>query len=186
SADVMGGIVSRNTTRSTGAAAATAKGNGNIISGDIQLALPLSFRGAQIVPAFGLQIASVTTGRLDETSATQAFALNVAAASGTTIALYLRMSVQKNFITASNLVITPDLTLGVSAMLNNPGAKTRLTTQDGTNFITTPQHLAPIAGQLSAGISIAKGNWSITARYTGTAGGNWSGQSLQAGVLVRF
>jgi hypothetical protein len=186
SADVMGDIVSRNTTRSTGAEAATAKGNGNSISGDIQLAMPLSFGGAEIVPAFGLQVASVTTGRLDETSATQAFALNVAAASGTTIAPYLRMSVQKSFVTASNLVITPELTLGVSALLNNPGAKTRLTTQDGTNFITTPQHLAPLAGQLSAGITIAKGNWSITARYTGSAGGNWSGQSLQAGVLVRF
>ena len=186
SADVMDGIVSRNTTRTTGAQAATAKGSGNILSGDTQLALPLSIGGAQIVPAFGLQIASVSAGRLDEASATQAFALTAVAASGTTIAPFLRLTVQKSFVTASSLVITPDVSLGVAAMLNNPGVNTQLTAQDGTVFISHAEHLAPVSGQFSAGVSISRGNWSITARYSAIAGGNWSGQSLQAGVQVRF
>lgn len=186
SADVMGGIVSSNTTRNTGAGAAVAKGDGHSISGDVQIALPLSYAGAQFIPAFGLQVASVTTGALSETAATQAFAVNAAAASGTTVAPFLRMSVEKSFVTASNLVITPSLSLGAAAMLNNPGAVTHLTTQDGTGFTAHAQHLAPFSGQLGAGISISRGNWSITASYEGAAGGNWSGQSLQAGVLVRF
>jgi hypothetical protein len=152
----------------------------------VQLVLPLSWAGADVIPAFGLQIASVSAGALDETSATQAFALHVAAASGTTIAPYLRMTVQKNFITASNLVITPDVSLGMSAMLNNLGADTQLTAQDGTAFITHPEHLVPIFGQLGAGVSVSRGNWNITARYSGEAAGNWSGQSLQAGVQARF
>ena len=186
SADIMDGIISRNTTRSTGADAATAKGSANVISGDAQIALPLVWEGADIVPAFGLRIASVTAGRLDETSATQAYALNVAGASGTTIAPYLRMSVQKSFVTASNLVITPDVSLGVTTMLNNPGATTRFTAQDGTAFLSHPEHMAPVSGQFSAGVSVSRGAWSLTARYTGEAGANWSGQSLQAGVQVRF
>ncbi len=187
SADIMDGIVSRNTTRYTGAAAATAKGHGNVFSGDVQIALPLTLGGGtEITPALGAQIVSVTAGRLSETSATQAFAVNVASASGTTAAPYLSLTVQKQFITASNLTITPDVTAGVTTMLNNPGANTELTAQDGTAFITHPEHMAPISGQISTGITITKRNWSITARYTGEAGGNWSGQSLQAGVQVRF
>jgi hypothetical protein len=186
SADVMDGIFSRNTTRETGAASATAKGSANVLSAGLQLAVPLSFGGADIVPAAGLQIASVSAGRLDEVSATQAFAVNVASARGTTIAPYLRLTVQKAFITASNWVITPDVSLGVAATLNNPGANTRVFAQDGTAFITHPEHMAPISGQFSTGVSVSRGNWSITARYTGEAGGNWSGQSLQAGVQVRF
>ena len=186
SADIMDGIISRNTTRTTGADAATAKGNANVISGDVQLAMPLVWEGASIVPAFGLRIASVTAGRLDETSATQAYALDVAGASGTTIAPYLRMTVQKTYLTTSNLAITPDVSLGVTTMLNNPGATTRLTAQDGTAFFSHPEHMAPVSGQFSAGVSVSRGAWSLTARYTGEAGGNWSGQSLQAGVQVRF
>lgn len=186
SGDVMAGIVSRNTTRYTGAAGAVAKGDGHALSGDIQLAMPLSFGGADITPAFGLQIASVTAGPLDETSATQAFALNVSSASGTTIAPYLRLDVQKRFITVSNLVIVPDISLGMAAMANNPGADTQFTTQDNTVFSTHPEHLAPISGQFSAGVSIGRGAWSFAARYSGEVGGNWSGQSLLAGVQARF
>lgn len=186
SADVMGGIVSSNTTRYTGADAATAKGSGHTMSGDVQLAMPLFYDGAVITPAFGVNLASVSAGALNETSATQAFALNVASASGTTLAPYLRLDVQKRFVTASNLVIIPDVSLGAAAMLNNPGANTQLTTQDGTVFMTHPEHMAPISGQFSAGGSIGRGAWSITARYSTSAGGNWSGQSLQAGVQVRF
>ncbi len=186
SADVMDGVISRNTTRTTGADAATAKGSANVLSGDAQLALPLVWGGADIVPAFGLRIASVTAGRLDEASATQAYALNVAGASGTTIAPYLRLAVQKSFITTSNLVITPTATLGVTTMLNNPGADTMFTAQDGTAFLSHPEHMAPISGQFSTGVTLSRGAWSFTATYSGEAGGNWSGQSLQAGVQARF
>ncbi len=186
SADILGGIVSRHTTRGTGAAAATAQGGGHTISGDMRVALPLSYAGAQFTPAFGLQVASVTAGALDEASATQAFAVKVAEASGTTVAPYLRLRVTRNFVTASNLVIAPDVSLGVGAMLNNPGAATHVIAQDGTGFTVAPTHLAPIAGQFGAGIGIGRGNWRVLARYSVTAGGNWSGQNLQAGVLVRF
>lgn len=186
SADVMDGIVSRNTTRTTGAGAATARGGANVISGDAHLALPLVWEGAGVIPAFGLRIASVTAGRLDEASATQAYALNVSAASGTTLAPYLRMAVQKSFVTTGGLVITPGAGLGVTVMLNNPGANTRLTAQDGTAFLSRPEHMAPVSGQFSAGMSVGRGAWSLSVRYTGEAGGNWSGQSLQAGVQARF
>lgn len=186
SADVMGGIVSRSTTRYTGADAATAKGGGHTVSGDVQLARPLSLDGAALVPAFGVQIVSVAAGTLDETSGSPGFALSVAAASGTTVAPYLRLTVQKNYVTAGNLVITPDVSLGMAVMLNNPGAVTPLTAQDGTLFTTHPEHLAPFSGQFGAGVSIGRGAWRLTARYNATAGGNWSGQSLQAGVQVRF
>jgi hypothetical protein len=186
SADVMGGIVSADTTRYTAAAAATAKTSGHTLSGDIQLALPLSLHGVSIVPALGLQVASVTSGALHENSPAPGFAVNAASASGTTMAPYLRLDVQKRFVTDGHLVITPDLSLGMIAMLNNPGAAIILTTQDGTAFATHPGHLAPISGQFGAGVTISRGAWSFTARYSIAAAGNWSGQSLQAGVQVRF
>ena len=187
SADIMGGIAARNTTRGTGAAAsATAQGSGHTIAGDVRIALPLTYAGAQFTPAFGLQVASITAGKLDESAATQAFAVKVAGASFTTAAPYLRLRVSRNFITATNLVITPGISLGMSAMLSNPGAAAYITARDGTGFMAKPAHLSPLAGQFGAGIGIGRGNWRVMARYSVVAGGNWSGQILQAGVLVRF
>ncbi|WP_297492018.1 hypothetical protein [Acidocella sp.] len=183
---VMDSIATRDTTRITGAAAATASGHANLVSGVVQLARPLSLDGAVFTPAFGLQIASITAGRLSEASATRAFAVNVAAASGTTIAPYIGMTIARTFVTASELSITPSLSLGGAVALSNPGASARLSAQDGTMFIAHAQHMAPFSGQLGAGIAISRDHWSITARYTGAAGGNWLGQSLQAGVQARF
>jgi hypothetical protein len=182
----MDGIVSTNTTRETAVGAATAKGSANVLSAAAQIALPLSLYGADVTPAFGLRLASVSTGRLNESAANTAFALSAAPASGTSVAPYLRVTAAKRFITASQLVITPDFSLGAAVAAENPGTDTRLTAKDGTQFNSRAAHLAPLSGQFGAGLSVGRGAWTLTLRYAGEAAGNWLVQSVQASIAARF
>jgi hypothetical protein len=125
-------------------------------------------------------------GRLDEVSATQAFAVKAAGARGTSLAPYLRLAVRKSYLTAGNLVITPDLSLGITDNIGNPGARLRLSTQDGTIFNSSAAHLAPVSGQFGAGLSVGRGGWSLNLRYSGAAAGSFLAQNVQAGVQVSF
>jgi hypothetical protein len=186
SADVMDSIASTNSTRQTGAGGAIAKGNANIISGAVQIASTLSFQGTSITPAFGIVVDSVNMGSLSEAAATQAFAVNAGGSGGVTVAPYLRLSVAKTFITASSLAITPAVSLGVTDSLSNPGNRVMLTAQDGTSFIVSPYHLAPLSGQVAASLAISRGSWSFTAGYSANLAGNWTAQAVQAGVVAKF
>ncbi|MDD2703965.1 MAG: hypothetical protein PHU07_01315 [Acidocella sp.] len=186
SADVMDSIASTNSTRQTGAGGAIAKGNANIISGAVQVASTLSFQGASITPAFGIIVDSVNMGSLSETASTQAFAVNAGGSGGVTVAPYLRLSVAKTFITASSLAITPAVSLGVTDSLSNPGNRVTLTAQDGTSFIVSPHHLAPLSGQVAANLVISRGSWSFAVGYSANLAGNWTAQAVQAGVAARF
>ncbi len=186
SADIMDGIVSQNTTRNAGAVAATASGSANVLEAALQVAAPFKLNDAAFTPAFGLRTTSVFTGVLDEVSATKAFALRANAATGTSVTTYLRLTITKSFVTGSSLIITPTLTLGVAATLGNPGARPRLTAQDGTNFTSSAAHLAPISGQFGAGLSLGRGAWTLDLQYDGEAGSNNLAQSLQAALRLSF
>ena len=186
SADIMDGIASLTTTRQTGAGTATAKGHANVLSGAVQAAAPLRFGATDITPALGLEITHVSTGRLNEVAATQAFAVTASGTGGTSVAPYLRVDMSQHFITRGGIAITPRLGLGVMADLDEVGSRVTLTAQDGTGFGATPHHLAPIAGQIMAGVRISRGAWALQAGYSASLAGNWSAQTVQAGLAVRF
>ena len=185
SAAVLDGIVSANTTRQTGAGGAVARQNGNVLSAEAQLAVPLRWGGADVAPAAGLRVTHVALGGFTETAA-QGFALRAAGSSGTTVTPFLRMNLGRSFVTASRIVVTPRVSFGVDAALGNPGADMGLTTQDYTALTLNPRHLAPVSGEVGLWLSVARGNWSLDFGYAGRFAGNWSAQSLQAAISARF
>ena len=185
SAAVLDGIVSASTTRQTGAGGAWARQNGNVLSAEAQLAVPLHGGGVEMAPAAGLRVTRVSLGGFTETAA-QGFALSAAGSSGANVTPFLRMNLGRSFVTASRIVVTPRVSFGVDAALGNPGAGMGLTTQDYTALTLNPGHLAPVSGEVGLGLSMARGNWSLDFGYAGWFAGNWSVQSLQAAISARF
>ncbi len=111
--DVMGGFASVATTRSTGAGDAAGRGDGSSVAGGVEVARPLSFGGAMVLPAAGLRIASVRTGALDETARDAAFAVQTDASGATSVQPFVHLVVRQGFVTASRIVVTPQASLGV-------------------------------------------------------------------------
>ncbi len=178
--------MSASNTRQTGAGAAWARQNGNVLSTEAQAALPLGWRGWDISPAAGLRVSRVSLGGFAETATEQAFALKGSASSGTTVTPVLHLNLGRSYVTASRILVTPRVTFGVEDALGNPGAGLGLTTQDGTVFALDPQHLSPVSGVVGVGVRMARGDWSLDIGYNGRFSGNWSAQSLQAAILARF
>ncbi|MCB5945855.1 autotransporter outer membrane beta-barrel domain-containing protein, partial [Acidocella sp. KAb 2-4] len=186
SADVLDGIARLNTTRQTGAGAALAKMDGNVLTVAAQMALPLRWRGVEITPAAGLRVTNVSLGRFAETAAAQAFALRGAAASGMAVTPFLRLDLGRRFVTASQIVITPRVTLGLDTALGTQGAGIGVTTRSGAGLELTPWRQGRVSGLAGLGLSVARGGWSVDFGYSGRFAGNWSAQSVQAAVSARF
>ncbi|MDR3504688.1 MAG: hypothetical protein P4L52_00405, partial [Acidocella sp.] len=186
SAAVLDGIVNASTTRQTGAGAAVARENGNVLSAEAQAALPLGWHGWDIRPAAGLRVTRVALGGLAEGASEQAFALNGSASSNTIVSPFLHLNLGRSYFSASHIVITPRVTFGIEGALGNPGAGLGLNTQDGTAFAINPEHLSPVAGVVGAGVRMARGDWALDIGYNGRFSGNWSAQSLQAAISARF
>ncbi|MBB5374351.1 autotransporter outer membrane beta-barrel domain-containing protein [Acidocella aromatica] len=183
---VLDGIVNASTARQTGADAAVARENGNVLSLAAQAALPLAWGGWDISPAAGLRVTRVAIGGLAEGASVQAFALNGGASSGATVTPFLHLNLGRGYVAASHIVITPRVTFGVEGSLGNPGVGLGLATQDGTAFTLNPQELSPVSGVVGLGLRMAKGDWALDIGYSGRFAGNWSAQSLQAAVSARF
>jgi outer membrane autotransporter protein len=141
--------------------------------------------GVSIIPSAGIQLASVSTGALDESAHVAAFAVRGDASQGTSVRPYLRLAVAKSFFTASQIVITPQASLGVSYEAGNPGREVAVVA-NGATFGAKAAALGAASGQMMAGITASRGNWSVTARYTAQVSGDWSSQTVEAGVQVKF
>ncbi len=186
SAAVLDGIASLDTTRQTGAGAAVARVDGNALTAAMQLALPLRWRGVEATPAAGLRVTTVSLGPFAETAAAAAFALRGAAASGTAVTPFLRLDLGRRFVTASRIVITPRVTLGLDAALGTQGAGIGVTTRSGAGLELTPWRQGRVSGLTGLGLSLARGGWSVDFGYSGRFAWNWSAQSVQAAVSARF
>jgi len=182
---VVDGLATEKTTRQTGAGVAGARDAGNVLGGAMQVAMPISLGGVSLLPAAGVRFADVSMGGFNEMTADPAFAVNGAASGGFTAQPYMRMTVQKNFVTASQVVFTPAASLGVTYQTSQLGA-VHLTSQGGTGFAARNAALDGTAGEMSAGITASRGDWSLSAKYSAQMAGNWSSQSVQAALEVKF
>jgi hypothetical protein len=133
-----------------------------------------------------VQIANVSTGGFAEHAHIRLFAVTGAASGGTTLRPYIRMTVGGNFVTASGLTVSPVASLGVTYQTGNAGGAVNLMARDGTGFSAGTPALGAAAGQVMAGISAGRGNWSVTARYSAQVSGNWSSQTVSAAFQVKF
>jgi Autotransporter beta-domain len=182
--EVMGGFASENTTRVTGAGYAGGRANGRSISGGLDLARQMSVQGVTLLPAAGVRFASAGMGGLSETAQNSAFALRVGAAGETSVQPFLNLAAGYRFITAAKMVVTPQLGAGVAYEAGNRAVT--VTAADGSSFAAGAKRLDPAEGQFSAGVSAGRGNWSLDVRYAALVSGNWSSQTVEAGVQARF
>jgi hypothetical protein len=186
SGDIMGGFVTTNTNRATGAGGAVGRGNGNILSGAVQISRPIMVAGAGLLPSAGLRVASVSISGFDEAAQSAAFALRVGASGGASVQPYLRMAVSRDFVTASQVVITPQAGLGLVYEAGNPGGGVETIAEDGSEFTAGARRLDAAAGQMTAGIAAGRNNWSVFVRYSAEVAGNWASQTVEAALQVRF
>jgi outer membrane autotransporter protein len=186
SADVTDGFATCTTIRETGADVARGRDHGNVLADAVQLARPLSLGRMQLLPAAGVQAAQVRMGRMDEASREQAFALQTAASGATSLRPYLSLGLSEMLVTESQLVVSPQATLGVTYEAGDPGHAVRLTADDGTLFSAGARGMQGAGGQAMAGVSAGQTNWSLNARYTAEVSGGWSDQSLEAGLQIRW
>jgi hypothetical protein len=186
SGDVMDGLSSANFSRNTEAGYAASEAGGNVFAGAVQVAMPMRLDGVLLQPAAGLDFAHVSTGGFAETAPYSAFAVHTAASGGTGLRPYARVAVSQTFVTASQLVVTPTVSLGVSYQTGDAGGGVRMTTQDGSGFSASAPQLNGAAAQVMAGVSAARGNFSVTAKYEAELAGNWASQSVEAEMELKF
>jgi hypothetical protein len=184
--DVMAGLATTRTTRDTGDGGAAARAGGTDVSGALQLGRLLRLGDMAVTPAAGFEFASIGSGRFADTGAQTAFDVTAAAPRTTSLRPYVSLLVAKKFITARQIVVTPQASLGVSYEAGTLAPDVTVTTADGTAFSAGAKRLDAAAGKAMFGVSAGRRNWSVNARYMAQVSGNWSTQTVEAALSVAF
>jgi hypothetical protein len=187
-ADFMFGASTTTTNRETGAGEANSTHAGESFSGGLQVSTSVALGGISLAPAAGLRIAAVNAGGFNESGDgfTAPFAVAGAASGYDSVQPYVTLDISRAFLTHSGITITPDASLGYVYEAGSQRRAVTLQARDGTAFASQDIALAVSAAQASAGISAGKGIWSLYARYSAEAAGNWVSQTGEAGLQVRF
>jgi uncharacterized protein with beta-barrel porin domain len=187
-ADLMYGHFDTTTSRVTGIGEAGSKQSGNIFSGGIEAETLLPIDGFDIIPGAGIRFASVSSGSFSETApgAEQAFALKGAGSAYTSVQPFVNLDLSTKYVTPNSISIMPDISVGYIYEMGTRGRAVTVDSQDGTSFETSHLGLAGSAAELQAGISAGQGNWAFYARYVADVTGNWTSQTGELGLRIRF
>jgi hypothetical protein len=186
--DLMYGHFDTTTERVTGVGTAGSKTSGNIVSGGIEAETLLPIDGYNIIPAAGIRIASVSAGGFAESAPgeEQAFAVRGAGSGYDSVQPFVNIDVSKKFLTPDYIAIMPDLSAGYLYEAGTRGRAVTVNSQDGTTFETSHLGLAGSAAELQAGVSAGKDNWALYARYSADISANWTSQTGEVGLRIRF
>ena len=187
--DIMYGHADNTTERATGIGQARSDHGSDIISGAVQVSTGLgSFGGFAFTPAAGLRVAHVSGGGFTESGAgyVPLFAVSGSSPDTTSVQPFVKLGISRDFVTQSHIVITPSASIGYDYEVGDRGRRASVTSGDGTAFSTGANRLNASAANVSAGLSVGKGAWSLYARYSAYLSGNWTAQSGEAGLQVKF
>jgi hypothetical protein len=187
-ADIMYGHFDTTTSRVTGIGEAGSKSSGNIFSGGFEAETLMPIGVFDIIPSAGIRFASVSAGSFRESApgAEQAFAVNGAGSGYDSVQPFVNIDASTRVFTPNNIAITPDVSVGYIYEAGTRARAVTVDSQDGTTFESSHLGLAGSAADLEAGLSAGKGNWAFYARYTADIGGNWTSQTGEAGLRIRF
>jgi uncharacterized protein with beta-barrel porin domain len=186
-ADFMYGHADNTTRRATGVGTANAHYGSETFSGGVQGSVVLNVGQLTLMPAAGVKIASVNSDGFTETGGgLPGFALTGAASHYSSVQPFFNLGINRNFVTGSGIVITPDASVGYQVEAGDRGKAVNVTAADSTVFATSNNRLAASAAVLTAGIEAAAKNIAVCAHYTAYLSGNWTAQTADAGVEVRF
>jgi hypothetical protein len=174
--------------RASGVAGVQGKGSADVYSGGAQASTSLDLGQIVLVPAAGIMVAGVDGNNFGETAPVglSAYALGVTGASYTSIRPYASLQVSDSFTTASDLLISTNARAGYEYEAGDRGVSTTLLAADGTSFTSSQINLDPSDALLSAGVSVGKNNWSLYANYVAHVSGNWTAQTGEFGLHVKF
>jgi hypothetical protein len=129
----------------------------------------------------------VESGGFNETASRRlaAFTVTGAASSATSVQPFVNLDITKNFITPSQIIVTPDAQIGYLYEAGRTG-QASLTAADGTGFAGGHLYLAPNIAHLGVGLTAGKNGWSFYARYAAYLSGDSTAQTGEAGLEVRF
>ena len=136
----------------------------------MEVSRPLLFGDAAVLPAAGLRIASVSTGALDETARDQAFAVQAGASGATSVQPFVQLLVRQGFVTASRIVVTPQVSLGVDYEAGDIDRAVGVTAQDGAAFAAEGTRLGRVVGQRCWGCGGARGLGAVRAVFCAGVG----------------
>jgi len=176
------------TNRPTGIGTATAQYGGNEFSGGARASLPMTLGGFAVVPMAGVRFASVGGSSFTEagSGALAGFGLSGAAATQLSVIPYARFLLFRDFITSSEITISPYAAIGYQYQAGNTEKPVLLTASDGTTFNAGSASLDRSAGTFGAGVAVGHGSWSVYVAYGASVAGNWNEQEVSGGLRVSF
>jgi hypothetical protein len=187
-ADVMYGHGDNHTHRATGIGQANGSYGTNIYSGAVQGSTELFLGPVELVPAAGVRIAHIASGSFAETGGgfIPAFAVSSNGTDYTSVQPFVNMGLSHSFLSASGMTVTPSAGVGFIYEAGDRGKAVDVTAGDFTSFAATHNNLDRATAVLSAGIAAGRDNWSLFAHYTAYVSGNWTSQTAEAGLQVKF
>jgi uncharacterized protein with beta-barrel porin domain len=176
------------TSRASGVAGVQGSPDANIYSGAAQASTQLDLGRVTLVPAAGLLVAGVVGNSFAETApaGSSAYAVSGNGASYTSVRPYVTLQAGHSFTTSSDVLVSARALVGYEYEAADTGKATTLYAADGTGFTSGYIKLAPSNALLSAGVTAGKNRWSVYADYVAYVAGNWTAQTGQFGVRVKF
>jgi fibronectin-binding autotransporter adhesin len=176
------------TQRQTGIGSVSASHGGDEVGGGVQAGLPIVLGAYTLTPAAGMRFAVLSEdGFLESAAGTlAAFAVSGNATTFNSIVPYARLKLSRDFVTESGLRIRPDVQVGYDYQAGNTNPGIVLTAADGTTFLAQGVALDRSSAVLDAGVSVGRANWAAFANVHANVAGNWSSETIQAGIRLAF
>jgi hypothetical protein len=174
------------TDRATGVTPSTAASGSDVVTGGVQIAVPIHVEEVMLTPSAGVIATSVRGGGFSEANALPAFAVTGLRSSFGAVEPYALVDLSRAFKTSDGGVITPTITVGYRHDGVADAAEQTLVAQDGTVFAGNKLGLGPNTAVLGASISLQRGALTGFLRYRASVADNWNDQSLSAGVRWSF
>ncbi|OYV58790.1 MAG: hypothetical protein B7Z71_09410 [Acidocella sp. 21-58-7] len=182
------GFASNSTARNSGFGSFNENNSLGIFSAGLQGSTHISLGAVDLAPAAGIKIASVESTNFSEPSSgtNGAFAVSGRTPQYTSVQPYIEARISESFLTASNVVISPDALIGYEYETDAHGVATNVQFSTGGGYQTLHSNLDQGDALISAGLSAVKNNWTLYLTYTGRIAGNWNTQTGEAGLRIKF
>jgi hypothetical protein len=188
SGDLLYGYANSKISRPTGVGDASSSHGNNVFDGALQLGTAIRIDHFDLSPSAGIRFSSVNIEGFNETAGTgaQAFAVVGTGGAYTSVQPFVKLDLSRKLFTTSNVLLVPDVSVGYFYEAGDRGRAINLVSQDGTTFESAHIGYGGSSAQVGAGLSAGKGNWALYAHYLANLGGNWTEQTGEVGLRVRF
>jgi uncharacterized protein with beta-barrel porin domain len=175
------------TDRASGLGDSVSKRGADEVTGAVQLAAPFSAGEVRLSPVAGVLVSSISSGAfLERNVLNAAFAVSGASSSATVVSPYATIGVSREFTTAHGVQLTPAAEVGYRYDASADGLAQTLFATDGTAFFGNQVRLDRNSALLGVSLTAHQGQWTGYLKYQASVSGNWSDQSLQAGLRMAF